>query len=86
MNAFGFFRPYTTDRGGVSPEPWHLSYAPVARRAQAAFSADKLRSVLAGSAIEGKDEVLAALDRNFANYVVNIDAAPAEALLSPRLS
>ena len=31
MHAFGFFRPYTTDRGGVSPEPWHLSYAPVAR-------------------------------------------------------
>ena len=38
MHAFGFFRPYTTDRGGVSPEPWHLSYAPVAKRAQAAFS------------------------------------------------
>ena len=25
MHAFGFFRPYTTDRGGVQPEPWHLS-------------------------------------------------------------
>jgi len=85
MHAFGFFRPYTTDRGGVSPEPWHLSYAPVAQRAQATFSADKLRSVLADSAIEGKDEVLAALERNFANYVVNIDAAPAAALLSPEL-
>jgi LAS superfamily LD-carboxypeptidase LdcB len=86
MHAFGFFRPYATDRGGVSPEPWHLSYAPVARRAQAAFSVAKLRSVLEGSAIEGKDEVLAALDRNFATYVVNVDAAPVVALASPRLS
>src|SRR5690606_22475475 len=22
----GFFRPYDRDRGGVAPEPWHLSY------------------------------------------------------------
>ena len=29
MGHFGFFRPYTRDRGGVLPEPWHLSYAPV---------------------------------------------------------
>ena len=55
MHAFGFFRPYTTDRGGVSPEPWHLSYAPVARRAQAALSLDGLRAVLAASEIEGKE-------------------------------
>jgi len=86
MHAFGFFRPYTTDRGGVSPEPWHLSYAPVAKRAHAEFSAAKLRTVLEGSAIDGKEEVLAALDRNFATYVVNVDAAPALALASPRLS
>jgi LAS superfamily LD-carboxypeptidase LdcB len=85
MHAFGFFRPYATDRGGVSPEPWHLSYAPVAKRALAAFSVAKLRSVLEGCAIEGKEAVLATLDRNFATYVVNVDAAPAEALLSPRL-
>jgi LAS superfamily LD-carboxypeptidase LdcB len=86
MHAFGFFRPYTTDRGGVSPEPWHLSYAPVAKRAKAAFSADKLRSVLTDSAIEGKEEVLAALDRNYETYVVNVDPPPAAAALSPRLS
>lgn len=28
--TFGFFRPYSADCGGVSPEPWHLSYAPCA--------------------------------------------------------
>jgi LAS superfamily LD-carboxypeptidase LdcB len=86
MHAFGFFRPYTTDRGGVAPEPWHLSYAPVAKRAQEAFSVGQLRALLAGAAIEGRDEVLAALDRNYATYVVNIDAAPAAALMAPRLA
>jgi len=33
----GFYRPYDCDRGGVAEEPWHLSYAPVARELQAAF-------------------------------------------------
>jgi LAS superfamily LD-carboxypeptidase LdcB len=86
MQAFGFFRPYATDRGGVSPEPWHLSHAPVAARAQAALTVNGLRGVLAQVAIEGKAEVLAALDANFTRYVVNVDAAPEIALLSPRLS
>ena len=63
MHAYGFFRPYTTDRGGVAPEPWHLSHATVAEHAQAAFTVGNLRAVLAESAIEGKEEVLAALER-----------------------
>ena len=86
MAAFGFFRPFATDRGGVSPEPWHLSHAPVAARAQAGLTVDGLRTVLAGAAIEGKAEVLAALDGHFASYVVNVDPAPERALLSPRLA
>jgi hypothetical protein len=86
MHAYGFFRPYATDRGGVAPEPWHLSHAAVAKRAQAALSVDNLRAILAGSAIEGKEEVLAALERNYSSYVVNVDAAPEAAMLSPRLS
>ena len=86
MHAFGFFRPYTTDRGGVAPEPWHLSHANVAKRALAAMSLDRLRAVLAASDIEGKSEVLATLARSYSNYVVNVDAAPEAALLSPSLA
>ena len=86
MHAFGFFRPYATDRGGVSPEPWHLSYAPVAKRAQASLTATKLRAVLTDSAIDGKEEVLSALDGVYATYVVNVDPPPEVTLLSPRLS
>lgn len=29
-NSFNFYRPYSVDRGGVAPEPWHISYAPIA--------------------------------------------------------
>ena len=29
MHRWNFFRPYREDLGGVSPEPWHLSYSPV---------------------------------------------------------
>jgi len=86
MHAFGFYRPYTTDRGGVSPEPWHLSYAPVALRAERALSVTGLRGVLAASEIEGKDEVLASLDANFQRYVIDVDRPPAAALMSPRLA
>lgn len=85
MHAFGFFRPYTRDRGGVAPEPWHLSYAPVAAQAIAQLRLESLRAVLAASDIEGKPEVLSALAANFSTYVVNVDPPPPEALGSPRL-
>lgn len=29
-DCFGFFRPYNSECGGVAPERWHLSYAPLA--------------------------------------------------------
>lgn len=86
MHAFGFFRPYGVDRGGVSPEPWHLSYAPVAARALAAFSVEHLRAALAAADIEGKEAVLEALPGTFTRYVANVDAPPEVALLSPRLA
>jgi LAS superfamily LD-carboxypeptidase LdcB len=85
MHAFGFYRPYTTDRGGVAPEPWHLSYAPVAVRAQSALDVAGLRAVLSAAAIAGRTEVLAQLERNFVNYVVNVDQPPEVARLGPRL-
>src|SRR3954468_18712013 len=61
MNRFGFFRPYRTDRGGVSPEPWHLSYAPVSLPALESFSLSMLRQVIDASSIAGKPHVLARL-------------------------
>lgn len=38
--AQGFYRPYHEDRGGVSPEPWHLSFAPLAQGLFEKFDAE----------------------------------------------
>lgn len=86
MHAFGFFRPYTTDRGGVSPEPWHLSYAPVALRAQRELTAERLHALLSAVDIDGKQEVLASLAENFRRYVLDVDAPPEAARMSPDLN
>lgn len=50
MHRYGFFRPYVSDRGGVSPEPWHLSYAPVSLAASAALTVEVLREALGAAA------------------------------------
>jgi len=73
MGTFGFFRPYTTDRGGVQPEPWHLSFAPVAEPALAALTPQILRAALAASALRGREAVLARLPEIYTRYVSAID-------------
>jgi LAS superfamily LD-carboxypeptidase LdcB len=73
---FGFYRPYATDRGGYQPEPWHLSYAPVARWAQAALTLALLREALADAALEAKEAVLRRLPELHQRYVVNVDPPP----------
>lgn len=73
MHRFGFFRPYRTDRGGVSPEPWHLSYAPVSLPALESLSLSTLRQVLDASAIAGKPHVLARLPEIYTRFLLAID-------------
>jgi LAS superfamily LD-carboxypeptidase LdcB len=74
MRRFGFFRPYATDRGGVSPEPWHLSYAPVALPALESLSLSMLRQVIEASSIAGKPFVLARLPEIYTRFLLAIDA------------
>tara|TARA_R110002110_G_scaffold291986_2_gene506064 strand:- start:24808 stop:25536 length:729 start_codon:yes stop_codon:yes gene_type:complete len=40
----GFYRPYDRDRGGVAPERWHLSYAPLATSCAGRLTAEQLRA------------------------------------------
>ena len=42
--SHGFYRPYAADRGGVAPERWHLSYAPLSASCALQLSGDLLRS------------------------------------------
>ncbi|HEY4873755.1 MAG TPA: M15 family metallopeptidase [Steroidobacteraceae bacterium] len=82
MGNFGFFRPYSSDRGGVQPEPWHLSFAPIAEPALAALTPQVLAAALAASTMQGRDAVIARLPDIYARYVTAID--PPRVNLSPR--
>lgn len=64
-----FFRPYATDTGGVAPEPWHLSYAPVAREFEARLSPQLLRDAIEAADIELKTVILEDLDTILARFV-----------------
>jgi LAS superfamily LD-carboxypeptidase LdcB len=85
MHAFGFFRPYVRDLGGVKPEPWHLSYAPAAHQALQEFSVATLRTALESSELEGRGIVLDQIDALFHRYVLRVASPPHAALLNPRL-
>jgi LAS superfamily LD-carboxypeptidase LdcB len=76
MHRWGFYRPYATDRGGVRPEPWHLSHAPTAREASRRLRVAALRDALAGADVEGRDALLARLPDVYARYVRNVDRPP----------
>jgi LAS superfamily LD-carboxypeptidase LdcB len=70
---FGFFRPYRHDRGGYCPEPWHISYAPVALPALESLSLAVLRQALSESDMQGKQFVLDRLPEIYTRYLLNID-------------
>ena len=70
---FGFFRPFQGVRSGVQPEPWHVSFAPIAEKARRDLSPAVLRAALADAPLSGKEAVLARLDELHARYVARID-------------
>ena len=49
-DAEGFFKPYAEDRGGIAPEPWHISYRPAALKYQETVSAELLTTLWRGEA------------------------------------
>jgi LAS superfamily LD-carboxypeptidase LdcB len=77
MGRFGFYRPYATDRGGVQPEPWHLSHYPTAREASRRLRLATLRAAIAGAELEGRAALLRALPAIYAHYVRSVDPPPA---------
>jgi LAS superfamily LD-carboxypeptidase LdcB len=49
--SHGFYRPYDKDRGGVAPERWHLSYAPLSVDCAAQWCSEMLVSCWDGEAL-----------------------------------
>jgi hypothetical protein len=78
--SFGFYRPYAEYRGGVNPEPWHLSYAPIASVALSLLTPELVAATVRGSDVLGKEEVLARLPDIYRTYVANVAPSPGDAL------
>jgi len=72
-SAFGFYRPYDRDRGGVAPERWHLSCAPVASRFERLLTRDLLRETIATAEMRLRETVLSHLDEIYDRFVVNVN-------------
>ena len=73
LARFGFFRPYREFRGGIYPEPWHLSFAPVATAALALLSEEMIAAALCDADLPGKPAVLARLPDLYRDHIANID-------------
>lgn len=65
----GFFRPYAQDRGGIAPEPWHLSYAPLATIFSRQLTQELLREQLEQTDLELKQTVLDNLDEIYQRFI-----------------
>lgn len=76
IHAHGFFRPYARWQGGMFPEPWHLSYAPVSMRAIDDLTLDVLRRTIESTELPGKPRILALLPQILERHVRNIVPPP----------
>lgn len=65
----GFYRPYGEDRGGVSPERWHLSYAPVSEHCDRRLQPDDLLPLWAENLVLG-DTVAQHAEELWQRYVL----------------
>lgn len=65
----GFFRPYVAGVGSISPEPWHLSYAPLARSFAAQLTEARLRQKIKETDIALKGSILKNLRKIFNRYI-----------------
>ncbi|HEY4970339.1 MAG TPA: M15 family metallopeptidase [Steroidobacteraceae bacterium] len=73
MSRFGFFRPYASARDGVQPEPWHLSFAPLAVPALDALTLEVLQAAVSGAPIFGREALCARLPEIYSRYVLDVD-------------
>jgi LAS superfamily LD-carboxypeptidase LdcB len=71
-SRYGFFRPYKRYKGGMFPEPWHLSYAPLSVPALQQVTIGLLVEVTQEAEILLKDLVLEMLPEIYRSHILNI--------------
>ena len=78
--ASAFSGPMSTAGCGAGIEPWHLSYAPVAREAVEELTLSVLRTAVEGSEMLGKEHVLDRLPEIYTRFILAVDPPVAPAL------
>jgi LAS superfamily LD-carboxypeptidase LdcB len=72
-DAPDFYRPYAYDHGGVAPEPWHVSYRPIASEYEQQFSLvclkEHLQQLSGDHRIEEQQTVIEHLDTIFQRFI-----------------
>lgn len=68
-NCGGFFRPYQQDTGGVAPERWHLSYAPVSLYYQKQLTIGGLIHCLSEQPLALKDVVVDNIEEIYQRFI-----------------
>ncbi len=77
--SFGFFRPFDQDLGGVAPEKWHLSHAPVAQDLSECLSFEFFEELLESemyTEMELRKVVLSQKEEIYSQYIKNVLPPP----------
>ncbi|MHC8361904.1 M15 family metallopeptidase [Pseudomonas sp. LS2P72] len=72
MTEYGFFGPYLRDSGGMYPEPWHLSYAPLSIKALDQVTVELLIDAVQNADILEKDLVLEKIPEIYRDHILNV--------------
>lgn len=67
--AGGFFRPYPSDIGGIAPERWHISYAPLSAQYQSQLTIDGLLRCLSEQPLALKEVVVANIEEIYQRFI-----------------
>jgi LAS superfamily LD-carboxypeptidase LdcB len=76
--SYGFYRPYAVDLGGIAPEPWHLSYAPLAQHYESLLQTPLLYQRLNTEPILLKEYLLTVLPQLLQRYGLAVTPPPWE--------
>ncbi len=71
--AYGFYRPYETDRGGVAPELWHLSYSPLSVGLLESYNFTLFRKNIFESELILKSVLLDQAEEIYQRFMLNVD-------------
>ncbi|QWV05694.1 M15 family metallopeptidase [Pseudoalteromonas shioyasakiensis] len=73
LEKYGFYRPYLEYKGGVAPEPWHISHINASHKMMQYLSVETLQQCIEQSELIGKQAILAELNTLYERYVLNIN-------------